>query len=278
MKLYGLVGFPVKHSLSPAMHNAAFKTLGIDAEYRLFEVCPDDLEDFITRRVFDEQIAGFNVTVPHKVAAWRIVERLWGSTDYARRIEAVNTVRVDGVSPVATNTDAPGFARSLAEDTGFVIDGNKTALVIGCGGAGRAVATALTIENEGVGRLYLSDVRHDSAVSLAQRFPGSVAIALGDLASVIDSCDLLVNTSPVGMESDDIVLDPDLLHERLTVYDVVYNRETRLVREARRRGLPVAGGLGMLLYQGVAAWELWTGREAPVAVMREALINAMKTG
>jgi shikimate dehydrogenase len=278
MKIYGLVGYPVKHSLSPAMHNAAFKSSGIDAEYRLFEVHPDDLEDFITRQVLEMGIAGFNVTVPHKVAAWRIIERVWGSTEYARRIEAINTVRVDGETLTATNTDAPGFARSLNEDTGFIIDQNKTALVIGCGGAGRAVATALSIEKGGVGRMYLSDVRQESVVSLAQLFPGSVSVALDDLASVIDSCDLLVDTTPVGMESDDIALNPDLLHGRLTVYDVVYNRETRLVREARQRGLAVAGGLGMLLYQGVAAWELWTGREAPVGVMREALINAMKTG
>ena len=305
-KIYGLIGYPVKHSFSPAMHNAAFKALGIDAEYRLFEVKPEELEDFLLNldtivkdtkgnSIRAGDVVGFNITLPHKVRAKEILEKKFSTTAieqatnrslyYVQLTGAVNTVKREEGRLLYRNTDAGGFYRSLREDLKFNPEG-KSILVIGCGGAGRAVFVALDNADVQVRRVFVHDVDSEARIS-AQKYLFSrvrslysaAFISQEEIPKFIKECDLLVNASPVGMkEGDGSVIDKKFLHEGLFVYDVVYNRDTELIKEAKAKGLPAVGGLGMLLYQGVAAFELWTGRPAPVEVMRKALVSEIKGG
>ncbi len=269
--LYGIVGFPVKHSLSPLMHNAAFAHLGIDAQYRLFEKTPQELEPFF-RSLQDEGVRGLNVTVPYKESVAPFLARV--SAD-ARLIGAVNTVVVgeDGLS--GHNTDAAGFLRHLREDVRFDPRG-KNAAVIGAGGASRAITVSLC--QSGIKELFLYDVDRGKAERLAaqarQHFPSVALVAANTIEEArVPECALLVNTTPLGMKSlDPLPVPEELLPEQGLVYDLVYvPAQTKLLQAARRRRLLAVNGIGMLLYQGMLAFQLWTGREAPTEVMRRAL-------
>lgn len=295
-KLYGLIGYPVKHSLSPAMHNAAFQACGINAEYRLFEVKPHQLQDFLLNR---KEIEGFNITIPHKVKAREILEEKFPFDKnltliepdryYVRLSGAVNTVqRRNGKPECYWNTDADGFLKSLDKDLQFVAE-NKSILLIGCGGAGRAVIAALSWKNVGIKKIYVYDISQEAISSLKKHFltlpqewkdifsQKIEFISSQQIPEKIKDCQLLVNASPVGMkEGDPSVVNKNLLHKDLSVYDLVYNRDTELIQNAKELGLPATGGLGMLLYQGVAAWELWMKKVAPVEVMRKALEEEFK--
>jgi len=283
MDIYGVIGWPVKHTLSPAMHNAAFKELGIDAEYKIFEVNPEDLEDFILDR---KDVAGFNVTVPHKIRAREILEKNHEAPVKHAQFNviltgAVNTVkRTKGVLEY-WNTDVLGFQTALKEDLKFDAD-NKIALLIGCGGAGRAIIAALS--NIKINKIYIYEINKaqiDSTKEYFSKLPQNWKdilkkeieyVSLEQLPEIIKECRLLVNASPVGMrEGDPSPIDKRLLHKDLSVYDVVYNRETELIKDAGLFGLRCSGGLGMLLYQGAHAFEFWTGKKAPIDVMRRAL-------
>lgn len=253
---YGIIGWPVKHSLSPAMHNAAFKKLGIDAEYRKFEVKPADLEDFLLNR---KDVLGFNVTVPHKVRAKEILDRV--VDEKIACVDAINTVKREGSKIKYANTDVAGFLTSLREDLKFDHK-DKNVLLIGCGGAGRAIIAGLS---KSAKKIYAYDSNPDAIKSsgILQ------CISAKEIPEIIKDCQLLVNATPIGMKKgDSSPIDKELLHKNLFVYDVVYNRETELVKAAKG---PAVGGLGMLLYQGVHAFEFWTGKRAPIDVMRKAL-------
>ncbi len=288
---YGLIGYPVKHSFSPAMHNAAFRACQINAEYKLFTVEPRDLEDFLLRR---KEVAGFNITIPHKVKAREILEKkfpLDGSSDsiqedfyYVKLSGAINTVKREGETLRYWNTDTQGFLRSLSEDLVEFDPKNKNVLIVGCGGAGRAIVAGLSWRNTGISKIYVYDIREEAVSSLRKHlltlpeewqkiFEEKIeSIPPEKIPEVIKKSHLLVNATPLGMKEDDpSVIDKNLLHKDLFVYDVVYNRETELLKAARGRCRAACGGLNMLLYQGVKAWELWMEREAPVEVMRQAL-------
>jgi len=305
--IYGLIGYPVKHSLSPLMHNAAFNTLEINAEYRLFEVEPAKLETFLIDNIkildtqgkefYSQDISGFNITIPHKVRAFEILKKKFPLSfsklaqedqHYVKLSGAVNTVKREGGLVLYWNTDAAGFLKSLEDKEegwglGFATKG-KSALVIGSGGAGRAVVAALSWKNMGIKKIYINDI-DGNALKATQGYFFSLSeredlkdrldfISDSKIPEVIKKCDLLVNASPVGMKGEDAsAVDRDWLHQDLCVYDVVYNREqeTRLIRDAKSKGLRTANGLSMLLYQGADAFRLWTGREAPVEIMRKAL-------
>jgi shikimate dehydrogenase len=284
--VYGLVGYPLKHSLSPAMHNAAFKELGIDAEYKLFEIELDGLKDFLINR---SDVLGFNVTVPYKVKAKDILTKNFSSKEDLSEAEiavsitsAVNTVKREPKLKLY-NTDVSGFSKSLVEDLGFDKRG-KNVLVLGVGGAGRAVIAGLSQENNSASKIYISELNRDTInnvkehLSNIDRLKGKFEfIEEPDISNVIEECHLLVNATAVGMrDNDGSAIDLNLLHKGLSVYDVVYNRETALVKEARSLGLPTSDGLGMLLYQGVAAFEIFTDIEAPLDVMKEALLKGVK--
>ncbi|MFH1440931.1 MAG: shikimate dehydrogenase [Candidatus Omnitrophota bacterium] len=320
-KIYGLIGYPVKHSLSPAMHNAAFKELKINAEYRLFEVKPEQLEDFLLknievedmqkRKVFTQDILGFNITIPHKIRAREILEKNFPFKNsknvvevaryYLKLTGAVNTVKRNGGELEYWNTDAEGFEKSLKADlhkekSEFMRKKDTYILLLGCGGAGRAVIAVFGWKNAYLSpkKIYIYDNNKQIAenaynyvtkdIDIDNSFKKQLRkkieiISKEEIADKIKKCDLLVNATPIGMkDGDGFPIDTALLkqNKELSVYDIVYNRETQLVKDAKLFGLAAVNGLGMLLYQGVIAFEIWTGQKAPVDIMRQALIDGLK--
>jgi shikimate dehydrogenase len=261
MQVFGLVGNPVGHSLSPPMHEAAYAELGIDARYVTFEPAVDDIG-----RAIDGAAAlgvrGLNVTIPFK----RDVLDLVDPDPLAARIGAVNTVDFAGDTPRGYNTDAAGVTRAFEHHD--VPLAGRDAVVVGAGGAGRAVAFALADAGCAV---HIANRTVETAEALAERVADATAGGLDTLDRVRDA-DVLVNATSVGMDEDASPVPAESLHADLAVLDAVYSPvETRLLREARERGATTIDGAWMLLFQGVEAFERWTGRDAPVAAMNEAL-------
>jgi len=270
-KIYGVLGYPVKHSLSPLMHNAAFRALNINAEYRLFEKAPDELEGFI-RSLPDEDICGINVTVPYKE---KVIPYLNSLSEEAKLIAAVNTIKVTGNTLEGYNTDGDGFIRHLREDLGFE-PGNKRVALLGAGGASRAVSVYLCVARAKAIVIYDVDKAKAGALAatLAEHFKKVEVKSYNTIKELnIKEFDLLVNATPVGMkESDPCLVDEHYIKDTQLVYDLVYNlKETKLLKMAKERGAKTSNGLGMLLYQGARAFEVWTGKPAPIEVMRTAL-------
>ncbi|SDX62433.1 shikimate dehydrogenase [Halobellus clavatus] len=263
MQVFGLLGNPVEHSLSPPMHEAAYDELGLDARYVTFE--PDrDAAATAVESAATLGIAGLNVTIPFKQDVLDAVE----PDDVARRVGAVNTIDFSGGTPTGHNTDVAGVERSFAHHD-VPIDG-RDAVVVGAGGAGRAVAFALADAGASV---HVANRTVERAESLAADVPGATAGGLDTLNRIADA-ELLVNATSVGMEPDDdqTPVPADHLHGDLAVLDAVYAPiETRLRREAAQAGATTIDGAWMLLFQGVEAFERWTGRDAPVEAMNEAL-------
>jgi shikimate dehydrogenase len=267
MDVYGLIGSPVEHSLSPPMHEAGYDALGLDARYVTFE--PDDAVGAISGAE-DLGVAGLNVTVPFKQDALAAVE----PTDRAERVGAVNTVDFSTDPPTGDNTDVAGVRRSFAHHD--VSLAGTEAVVVGAGGAGRAAAFALAEDAAAVHVANRTASRADElADDLRSSFDGGPAVTAGGLDSLaerVPSADVLVNATTVGMESDETPVPSDLLHADLAVLDAVYTPlETRLLRDAAATGATTVDGAWMLLFQGVAAFERWTGRDAPTAAMNDAL-------
>jgi shikimate dehydrogenase len=272
-KIYGLIGYPVKHTLSPAMHNAAFKSLRINAAYMAFEVKPRELKAAIScaRSI---GICGLNVTIPHKE---NVLCHLDGVDKEASLIGAVNTIVVKGGRLKGFNTDGRGFVASLKKAFGISPKG-RSFFIIGAGGASRAISFSLALG--GARRIVLVDEMKNKAIRLASSLAKNTsceAIALKRdkkvMKEMILNSDVLVNATPCGMEpSDPQVIDPSSLHKGLFVCDIIYNpRVTRLLREARKMGAKTLNGAGMLLNQGAISFELWTGRKAPLGVMKRAI-------
>jgi shikimate dehydrogenase len=278
-KVCVLLGYPVAHSASPAMHNAAFRALGLDYVYIPWAVRPEDFPRLLEALGQMENFAGASVTIPHKEAALHAVGRL---SPEASSIGAVNTIVPQAGILVGHNTDAWGFLASFKEEAQVDPRGKRIA-VLGAGGGAKAVAYALAEAGSAEIRLFNQD--RDRAQSLLgqlrKTFPNIEILAFGlqDITpQVFAEIDVLVNATPVGMK----VPDPPLFNYRmlpphLLVCDLIYQPpETPLLKEAKSRGCRTLNGLGMLLYQGVRAFELWTGREASVPVMRAALYRAQE--
>jgi len=275
-KIVGLIGYPVEHSRSPLMHNAAFESLGLDFVYLLFSVRPGYLKEaMMGLKALD--IAGANVTIPYKEEVMKYLDEITGE---AKFIGAVNTIHNKEGKLIGYNTDGQGFITSLLSEGRVKLESQKVFL-IGAGGAGKAIAVKLV--ERAVERLVIIDKVEEKAKALVKRLrenvpdcPVYASPHVGkEFAKTIGESTLLINATPVGMnEGDPCVIDPNCLHKDLLVYDVVYNRETPLIGEAKKRGLRVLGGIGMLIYQGAASFEIWTGRKAPVEVMRDRLIQA----
>lgn len=267
MKL-GIIGFPLSHSLSPAMHAAALKAAGLEGSYRLLPTAPE----FLRARIQEvrREFAGVNVTLPHKES---IIPYLDSLSDEARAIGAVNTVINRSGVLTGLNTDAPGFLKSLEEAA--LPYKRKRALVLGAGGAGRAVAYAL---KKGGAKVLVHNRTPERAMHLAAEL-GIGFLSDAALAHAVHSCDLLVNTTRVGLSDPDASpLEPGLLPKHGGVVDIVYNPElTRLLGDAQRAGLKTVGGLPMLVWQGALAFELWTGRKPDVRAMYGAARVALKT-
>ncbi|MCD4684441.1 MAG: shikimate dehydrogenase [Anaerolineae bacterium] len=264
----GLLGWPVAHSVSPAMHNAAFAALGLDWRYDLLPVAPKEFVGKVARLI-DAGYRGFNVTIPHKHAAFELPQAT-DITPAAQAIGAVNTliVNADGTL-TADNTDWRGFADDLAAHNIGVQ--NKQFLVLGTGGSSKAVVYAL---------------QHGGAAEIIQvsRRPDVTRGVIGyaDLDGVPRAGCVIINTTPVGMSPnvnaspwpEDVPLRADV-----TVYDLVYNPPvTWLMVQAHRAGAQIVGGLGMLVRQGVLAFEQWTGYAPPVDVMLAAAQSALREG
>ncbi len=276
-----LLGHPVGHSLSPFMHNAGFKALGLRARYGLLDVAPGDVSRTLeTLRA--QGCGGANVTIPHKEAAYRFLALRHALSDTAKLLHSVNTVvfRPDG-SLLGDNTDAPGFLDALKEAFRASPRGQRV-LVLGCGGAGRALA--LTCAMQGAASILVADVnlaaRRRLLLALRQTAPGLpvAGVSLARARPAARKCDLVIQATPVGMRpGDPSLLPPESFHKGQLVFDLIYNPATTpLLATARAAGARTANGLGMLLHQGVRAFRLWTGRKPPVAAMRAALEKALR--
>lgn len=270
-KVVGLFGYPVEHSLSPAMHNAAFADLGLDYCYVTFPVRPDFLGKAVEAvRALD--LKGVNVTVPHKE---KVIPFLDSISEEASFIGAVNTIRNEEGRLTGFNTDGRGFMQSLAE-AGMDVSG-KRVLVVGAGGASRAIGYYLCKTASEV-------CLFDAAAGKAEQLAGHLNSLKGN-ACVIDSAafgrsqffsglDVIINATPLGLHEDDPVpVDLSLLNKRHIVCDLIY-KQTPFLRNASERGCRTLDGLGMLLWQGIFAFELWTGIKPSADVMRNALLGS----
>jgi shikimate dehydrogenase len=285
-RLCAVFGSPIAHSASPAMHNAAFAKLGLNWRYLAFEVNPKNLQAAI-EGAKAMNFAGLNLTVPHKLLAVEMVDEL---DESAKKWGAVNTIKFErsaGGSPASSsghageppalraigfNTDADAIVQSLREDLKLELRGAKV-LLLGAGGAGRTAA--LKLASEHVAELFVVNRTEEKADAIAgeiiESFP-TVKVSVGYPKTDVD---LLINATSLGLKPDDSSpLDEKQfsLKQTRAVYDMIYRpAETKLLKAAKKSGCKTANGLGMLLHQGAKAFEIWTGKPAPLDVMRRAL-------
>jgi shikimate dehydrogenase len=274
MHVFGLIGNPVGHSLSPPMHEAAYDALDVDARYVTFEPAVDGAADAVAGAAA-LGVTGLNVTVPFKEDVAAVVE----PDALASRVGAVNTIDFSGETVTGHNTDVEGAVRALREQGGAALDG-ATAVVVGAGGAGRAVAFGLADAGAAVRVANRTVERAEAlAADVADGVAGAVATGHGldALDDVLADASVLVNATSVGMDApEETPVPASALHADLVVLDAVYAPlETRLLRDAADAGATTVDGAWMLLYQGAAAFERWTGRDAPVDVMNVALRDAL---
>ena len=272
-----LFGYPLSHSISPAFQQAALDSLSIEASYTARPTPPEGLASEVERLRADDHL-GANVTIPHKE---RVRECLDGLDSWAETVGAVNTIVKDDGRLVGHNTDGYGFLRSLEERGGFPPEG-KSVLVLGAGGAARAAVFALA--DRGAGTVLIANRTVERGDALAADVRGrslnADSIPLGEAHAAARRVDLIVNSTSIGMEPGANAglspLDSADINPHALVYDMVYTpQQTPLMEEARRAGAKVLGGLWMLVYQGAAAFEMWTSREAPVDLMHEAGLRAL---
>jgi len=282
-KLYGIFGHPLSHTLSPAMHEAAFRELGIDANYIVLELIPAAFKKLMSQSS-RLSLSGFNVTVPYKETVMDYLDRV---RPEARAIGAVNTVFKQGKRWVGGNTDMEGFLKALMIDGDFRPSG-KRAVILGAGGAARAVVYGLS--REGAREILIADCFPEKAEKIVNdmgrlfKKVGYHAAAAGtpEVKEALQKADVIINATPIGLKSGDprVVPEgwiPSSRTKKIFVMDLIYNPAmTPFLKSAKRKGHRTLNGLGMLLYQGARALELWTGRKAPVDVMRRALLQALE--
>jgi shikimate dehydrogenase len=258
-RVVGVIGDPVVHSRSPAMHNAAFAALGLDWVYVAFPVARGDGAAAV-RAVTTLGLAGLNVTMPHKADAAAACDDL---APDAAELGAVNTiVNADGAL-AGHSTDGDGFLRAL-DDEGVTVSGRRC-LVLGAGGAARAITHAL---GRAGARVTVAARRPEAGRAAAALAPDAAAIGMDGVA--VDGFDVIVNATPLGMRGEPPPFDPAQFHVGQFVFDTVYPADTPLLVEARARGLRATGGLAMLVHQGALSFSLWTGTAPPLDVMRAA--------
>ena len=274
-----LIGYPLGHSVSPSMQQAAFDYYQLDLRYQAWETEPAQL-GAIMERVRQPSTLGANITIPYKETVLPMIDEL---DQLARQIGAVNTIVHRKGVLIGHNTDADGFLEALRHLSGFEPAG-KRAFLLGAGGAARAAGFALA--GAGVRSLAIADIIGEKAQGLCWDLrPLGVEIQFIDcedekLRDALSNCDLVVNCTPVGMKGSategQSPLKAELIAKEALIYDVVYNpMETPLLRDAKAIGARTLGGLGMLVYQGAKAFELWTGNEAPIDIMFEAAKGAL---
>ncbi len=274
----GLIGYPVSHSLSPKIQKAALNACGLDGDYSLFAIFPDDKQGLkaLLDRVRAGEITGLNVTIPHKQ---NVIEFLDELTPIAKAIGAVNIIYLRENKLSGDNTDAGGFLVDLKKflaGTQSKIENPKSAIVLGAGGSARSVIYALSNDRW---QVTIAARRIEQARQLAQSFSDhKLRIANYEPASFqLSNLQLIVNTTPLGMTPnvDQSPLPDNIsLAKHTMIYDLVYNpRETKLVRDARAQGLHATTGLGMLIEQAALGFELWTGFKPPEDVLYASVVE-----
>jgi shikimate dehydrogenase len=280
-EIFALIGDPVSHSVSSCMHNAAFSKLGLKAEYVTFRVKPKDLKKAIDG-IRALGIKGLNVTIPHKEKCLKFLDRIESE---AQKIGAVNTILNRNGKLIGFNTDGDGFVDSLKNEAGVNPKG-KNVFIAGAGGAARAVGFTLAKNEASI--IVLIDIKNDKAGnlrnSLRKHYPNCdiKAIAHKDKKEVkeaIAASDIFVNATGLGLKpSDPLVINPYFLHRGLLVCDLIYNpRMPNLLKAAKKRKIKTLNGEGMLFYQGIRAFKIWTGTPAPEDTMRKALSAFLKS-
>lgn len=268
---FGIVGHPVSHSLSPAMHNAAIQHLGIDATYDRFDIAPDNPEDLanFTYETDVNQIGGFSVTMPYKTAMMQYMDYY---DPLAKAVGAINTVVNENSELIGYNTDVTGALAALQEKTELK---GKKALVLGAGGAARAIAYVL---KEGGATVYVHNRTMQKAQELCDEFELET-IELDHVAAA--QFDVIVNTTPVGMlpNTQESLLHAEQISSHAVVMDIITKPlKTQLIQEAEKAGATVITGERMLLHQAVSQFELWfPEHKAPVEVMEKALYAALES-
>lgn len=269
----GIIGNPVEHSLSPAIHNAAFRKLDLNYVYLAWRV--ESIGDAIRGLRALGNFRGASVTIPHKVSAIHFLDEVEPT---ARQIGAINTIVSEQGRLIGFNTDATGALRAL-RDGGATLSGQRI-VMLGSGGAARAIAFAVAVESK-ADKLVLLGVDGKERVALARDIQSKTGVTVEEyalderaLSRTLPEAQVLIHCTPVGMfpHPDATCVPAALLHSGLTVMDIVYNpRETTLLKQAKQSGCKTISGLDMFLNQAVAQFELWTNRPAPVEVMRAVL-------
>ncbi|KKB36395.1 shikimate dehydrogenase [Bacillus thermotolerans] len=274
-KLFGVIGDPIAQSMSPVMHNDAFERVGIDAYYHPFHVQPAHLSAAV-QGMKAIGVNGFNVTIPHKAAIIPLLDRV---DPLAKSIGAVNTVVWENDGWTGYNTDGSGFVRGLQEEYGTSLEG-KNMLVIGAGGAARAIYYTLAFE--GAGRIDIANRTVEKGLELLNGCPVPVegaAFSVAEAAEQLEVYDIIVQTTSIGMVplTDESPLPVDRLKQGTFLSDIIYNPlETKIMREAKLRGARVQSGLKMFVYQGALAFEKWTGLTPDTKRMEEVVLNQLE--
>ena len=275
-RICGVIGEPIEHTLSPIMHNAAFQTLGLDYVFLAFRVKTADVEDAASG-IRALNIRGLNVTMPHKTAIIKHLDRVDLS---AQIVNSVNTILNKENLLFGFNTDGVGALKALKEN-GVELKGRKV-LLLGAGGAARAIAYALAKEADELAVLNRTVKQAQALAKLLEKACNkkiaSGSLSPSDIQSNLQDSDILINATAIGMKPkpDESPVAPKLLRKNLAVMDIVYNPlETKMVKDAKAAGATVISGVEMLIHQGAASFEIWTGKSAPVEVMRQAVLSQL---
>jgi shikimate dehydrogenase len=265
----GILGWPLQHTLSPVIHNAAFRRLDLDWTYLSFPVEPESLTDAVAGlRALSAR--GANVTMPHKETVVPMLDEIGGD---AATTGAVNTIENVGGRLVGHNTDVDGFRQFLDGDAGVQVAG-RPVCVLGSGGAARAVVAALGSLGANVTVVARDPERAELVAALA----GASIATWDERAAAVSSSSVVVNSTPLGMNGEEVV-SADSLHDRQVVVDLIYQpARTPLLEAAREAGADAWGGLGMLVHQAAASFRIWTGQEPPLEVMSAAALHAIGSG
>ncbi len=269
-KHYAVIGDPIQHSLSPGMHNAGYRSLGVDAEYSRFQVEARRLAGAV-EGLRALGFSGWNVTLPHKESIIPLLDTL---TPQAKRAGAVNTVKIHERQLIGHNTDGDGFVRSVEEDLkGFK---GKKAVLLGAGGASKGIALALAEQGMQLHILNRTPEKAMELVQVIQHEGGRATSGTFAPGDWLEDADLLVQTTSVGLYNEPFPFSLAGISKQALVVDIIFNPiETIFLQEAKKLGCRTQNGIGMLLYQGALAWEFWLGGKAPVAEMRQALKNQL---
>jgi len=272
MKKITIIGNPVSHTLSPVMHNAAFKYLGIDYEYTSVELEVHQLEDFTN--CARSKYAGFNVTVPYKTEIIKYLDTLSPKAEFA---ESVNTVLVKNKKLHGYSTDGYGFERAIAKSFNVNVK-NEKFFFIGCGGAARAVIVHLLFL--GVKKIIIANRTESKANEFATRLREknpkteilSCSLDSEKIKNYLEGFPIVVQSTSLGLKANDALpFNPELLKNGMRVFDMIY-RDTLFLEEAKKRKCIAVNGLTMLLYQGAKSFEIWTNKKAPVEVMKKSIV------